>query len=123
MENGKNEVPDAMRTEEVYGIAKKVNLELEKFALHSHAAVVALLKLMVEHRKTELESQMSQQQEAAQKAAYDDALKAHARAAVEEEERKKRQLARQAQVDAATGGLKLVSDTAAAPAEELVVAP
>jgi len=74
--------PQAPPTEQVYGIAKKISLELEHFPLHTHAAIINVVNTMCQHRKLVLETEMQQKQVDAQEAAMADARKAHAEAAV-----------------------------------------
>lgn len=103
--------PTAPPTEQIFGMAKKMDLELEKLPLHT----LNMLRTMCEHRKIELDNQANEAQVKAQQAAYDDALRQHAKAQVlrEEDERNRaeKQLARAK--DAATGGLALVDATGA----------
>lgn len=79
--------PETPPTENIYGIAKRVSLDLEKLPLHTHAAVVVMVKTMMEHRKIVLEAEMNQKQIDAQEAAMADARKAHAQRQVLEEQR------------------------------------
>jgi hypothetical protein len=78
--------PQAPPTEQVYGIAKKISLELEHFPLHTHAAIINVVNTMCQHRKLVLETEMQQKQVDAQEAAMADARKAHAEAAVKRED-------------------------------------
>ncbi|MGA2890328.1 MAG: hypothetical protein ABSE51_19970 [Terracidiphilus sp.] len=75
--------PEAPPTEQIFGIAKKIALELEKLPLHTHATVVNMLRMTVEHRKVELDNQVAQAQVEANEAAMAEARKAHAQAQVE----------------------------------------
>lgn len=53
-------------TEVICGVAKKFSLELEKqFPLHSHAAVVSLMNIMVEHRQANVKTEQAQKQQEA----------------------------------------------------------
>jgi hypothetical protein len=74
-------------TEEVYGQAKRINLELEKHPLHTHAAIINMLRTMVDHRNVELQNQAQLEQIKAQEAAMADARKAHAERQVKEDAR------------------------------------
>ena len=77
--------PKAPPTEEVYGIAKRMNLDLEKHPLHTHAAIINMLRTMVDHRNVELQNQVQMEQIEANEAAMADARRAHAQAQVERE--------------------------------------
>lgn len=70
--------PQAPPTENVYGIAKRISLDLEKLPLHTHAAIINIVNTMCQHRKIVLESEAQQAQIDAQEAAMADARKAHA---------------------------------------------
>ena len=50
-------VPATPPTEQIYGIAKRMNLELEKLPMHTHAGIVTMLRTMVEHRNIELQNE------------------------------------------------------------------
>ena len=65
-------------TQQVFGIAKKMTLELEKYPLHSHAGIVTMMRTMVEHRKIVLENEMQAEQIKANEEAMAAARKAHA---------------------------------------------
>lgn len=82
--------PQAPPTENVYGIAKRISLDLEKLPLHTHAAIINIVNTMCQHRKIVLESEAQQAQIDAQEAAMADARKAHA----------EKQVARDAQIAA-----------------------
>src|SRR5271166_609867 len=79
--------PETPPTQEIYGIAKRISLDLEKLPLHTHAAIVVLVKTLMEHRKIVLESEMNQKQIDAQEAAMADARKAHAQRQAQEDAR------------------------------------
>lgn len=70
---------EAPRTEELYGIAKKMTLELEKLPLHSHAAIVTMMKTGLEHRNIELQNEHAIKQAEANRKAMDEAQAAHDR--------------------------------------------
>lgn len=74
--------PQAPPTEQVFGIAKKMTLELEKLPLHTHATIVNMLRMTVEHRKVEMDNQVAETQVRANEAAMTDARRAHAEAQV-----------------------------------------
>jgi hypothetical protein len=79
-------VPEAPPTEQVYGIAKRISLELEKFPLHTHAAIINIVNTMCQHRKIVLEEPQRQEQEryeAIQRRAQADAFEAAQRAHAE----------------------------------------
>ncbi|MGA7885285.1 MAG: hypothetical protein WCA44_06035 [Acidobacteriaceae bacterium] len=86
--------PQAPPTENVYGIAKRISLDLEKLPLHTHAAIINIVNTMCQHRKIVLESEAQQAQIDAQEAAMADARKAHA----------EKQVARDAQIAAQIAG-------------------
>lgn len=69
-------------TEELFGVAKKFSLELEKYPLHSHATVVQMMNTSMQHRKMELESQVEQKNRKAQEEAMNAAREAHAKQTV-----------------------------------------
>ena len=71
---------EAPAPEVILGIAKKFTLELEKFPLHSHAAIARMVMTMVEHRKIVLEEEVQLSQQAANEAAMADAIDKHGRA-------------------------------------------
>jgi hypothetical protein len=51
-------------TEVISGVAKKFTLELEKqFPLHSHAAVVSLMNIFVEHRQSNMKVEQGRKNE------------------------------------------------------------
>ncbi|MGA8730302.1 MAG: hypothetical protein WB608_16225 [Terracidiphilus sp.] len=97
------ETPKAPPTEQVFGIAKKMALELEKLPLHTHAGVINMMRVMVEHRKIELDNEMTEQQNEANRAAMAEARAAHAKAQVLREEHESKQP--RVIVDSNTGGL------------------
>ena len=72
-------------TQDVYGIAKKISLELEHLPLHTHAAIINMVNTMCQHRKIVLESEMQQKQMEAHEAAMADARRAHAQSQVARE--------------------------------------
>ena len=78
--------PVAPPTEQIYGIAKKMNLELDKLPLHTHAIIINMLRGMVEHRKVELDNEVQAANIKAQEAAMADARKAHAEAQIKRDE-------------------------------------
>lgn len=55
--------------EQMYGIAKKFNKEMEDFPLHSHSAIVELVRVGMQHRslavqRAEQEAQIARQEQA-----------------------------------------------------------
>jgi len=70
--------PAAPPSEVIFGIAKKMHLELEKLPLHTHAIVMNMLRGMVEHRKVELDNQVAEANAKANEEAMADARRAHA---------------------------------------------
>ena len=54
--------PATPPTEQIFGIGKKIALELEKLPLHTHAGIVNMLRTMMEHRKIELENEATKAQ-------------------------------------------------------------
>lgn len=90
-------IPQAPPTENIYGMAKRISLDLEKLPLHTHAAVINIVNTMCQHRKLVLETDMQVQQMAAQEAAMADARKAHAEQQVRREAEITRQIADAAQ--------------------------
>lgn len=79
------DVPVAPPDEQIFGTAKRMTLELNKLPLHSHAATVAMMQMMVEHRKIELQNQHTLAQQKAQQEAMDEARQRHAQAQVQRE--------------------------------------
>ena len=77
--------PEAPPTEVVYGIAKKMSLELDKLALHTHGAVISMMTTMAKHREATLRQEQEAKMQDAQDAAMKDAVKAHADAQVKRE--------------------------------------
>lgn len=96
--------PVAPPTEQIYGIAKKINLELERLPLHTHAGIVNMLRTMVDHRNVELQNQMQLEQIKANEAAMADARAKHAEAQV----RREQEIAAQIKAHAPT--LQVVTD-------------
>jgi hypothetical protein len=88
--------PQAPPTEQVYGIAKRISLDLDKLPLHTHAAIINICNTLCQHRKIVLESEMQQKQIDAQEAAMAEALKAHAREQMDFDARIAAQIKRQA---------------------------
>jgi len=117
--------PAAPPSEVIFGIAKKMHLELEKLPLHTHAIVMNMLRGMVEHRKVELDNQVQEAQIKAQEAAMADARKAHAEAQVKREQDIAAQIMRE-QAQAATPvkaprlSIVLGKDEEQQPAQELL---
>jgi cysteinyl-tRNA synthetase len=110
------EAQTAPPTEVVYGIAKKMSLELEKFPLHTHGAVISMMTTMAKHREATLRQEQEAKMQAAQDAAMADALKAHADAQVEREN----QIADQIRREVAQANLK-GEDTGKAPRLSIVL--
>jgi hypothetical protein len=71
-----------LRPEEVFGIAKKMYLELEKYNINDHSAIISMEHAMCVHRENRMKMDMQQAQIDAQEAAMDAARKAHAEAQV-----------------------------------------
>lgn len=65
------------RSEEVFGIAKKFHLELEKLPLQSHGAVVSMLGTMAQHREFSLKAERAAAEERAREGAMAQAKAAH----------------------------------------------
>ena len=74
--------PQAPPTQDVYGIAKRISLELEHLPLHTHAAIINIVNTMCQHRKVVLDTEMQEKQMAAQAEAMAEAQRAHAEAQV-----------------------------------------
>lgn len=104
-----NRSPEPLSTEQCYGIAKKFTLEIEKHALQSQAAVVGMMRIMVDHRQVTLQNQVQVAEMEAREAAMGEARQRHAEAAVQ---RAADYLGRQeAGKVAAQGGMALVDST------------
>lgn len=84
------DIPATPPTEQVYGIAKKFTLELEKLPLHSHAAIVGMMQMMCEHRKIVLQNEIALAQKNANDAAMEEARRRHADAAADREAKERR---------------------------------
>jgi hypothetical protein len=78
--------PDPIPTEQVFGIAKKYTLEMEKHPLQTHAAIVGILRMMVDHRQVTLQNEAQAEEVKAREKAMEDARAAHARAAAQRED-------------------------------------
>ena len=81
------EAQTAPPTEVVYGIAKKMSLDLEKHPLHTHGAVLSMMTTMAKHREATIQTEMQQKQIEAQEVAMADARRAHAEQQAREEAR------------------------------------
>ena len=46
-----------LSSEEIYGIAKKINLQLEPFKLHTHSAIIEMVRVGLQHRQLDCERQ------------------------------------------------------------------
>jgi hypothetical protein len=120
------EIPQAPPTQEVYGIAKRISLDLEKLPLHTHAAIINIANTMCQHRKIVLESEAQQRQIDAQEVAMADARRAHAEAQVQRDARAADQLRAQIAADKPKAPrLSIVLDKPTPQDEEIpaVVAP
>jgi hypothetical protein len=97
-------------TEVLFGFAKKTTLELEKWPLQSQMAVIQMMNTACQHRKLNLEEQLTEEQAKANAGAMDEARKAHAAAQVQREEDERIRAEKQAAraKDVATGGIALV---------------
>ena len=109
--------PQAPPTEQVYGLAKRISLDLDKLPLHTHAAIINICNTMCQHRKIVLESEMQQKQIDAQEAAMADARKAHADAQVARDA----QLAAQIKQQAAQRSQPAIPDEPKAPRLSIVL--
>lgn len=78
-------MPVAPPDEVVFGIGKKLHLELAKHPLHTHAAIMNMLRTMLDHRKVELDNAAQAEQVKLQNEAMAEARKAHAEAQVRRE--------------------------------------
>lgn len=65
------------RSEEIFGIAKKFHLELEKLPLQSHGAVVSMIGTMAQHREFSLKAERAAHEEKARADAMAAAQAAH----------------------------------------------
>jgi hypothetical protein len=80
-----------VKGDELFGIAKKFNRELEELPLHTHSAIVEALRISVQHRQIamqraehEAEMERRNQQIELQKKQVDLAMRAEERAAAAE---------------------------------------
>lgn len=105
-----NKPPEPLTTEQCYGIAKKYTLELEKHALQSQAAVVGMMRMMVDHRQVTLQNETQIAEAEAREGAMVEARLRHAEATLKREQQEKEWAEKNQarQKDAATGGMTLV---------------
>lgn len=106
-----NKPPEPLTTEQCYGIAKKFTLEIEKHALQSQAAVVGMMRIMVDHRQVTLQNQVQVAEMEAREAAMGEARQRHAEAAVQRAADEKEWADKNAAKVAAQGGMALVDST------------
>jgi hypothetical protein len=116
-----NKMPETPPSEQMYGIAKRITLDLEKFPLHTHAAICRIVMTMVEHRKIVLEAEMEANQAAAQKAAMQDAINAHAKRIAEGQAAEAARMLAQAKPPRMS--LELVDGKPVAPVTEAIKLP
>ena len=81
--------PETPPTENIFGIAKRICLDLEKLPFHSQVTVVGMVRAATEHRKAALEIQLSEEQMKANEAAMAEARQRHAEAQIRREEEAK----------------------------------
>lgn len=55
-----------LSADEMYGISKKINRELEVFPLYTHSAIVQMVKVGVEHRNLAMQAANHHEQKAQQ---------------------------------------------------------
>lgn len=55
-----------IKSDEVFGIAKKMNRELEALPLHTHSAIAELVKVGVQHRNLAMQHASQQEQKSQQ---------------------------------------------------------
>lgn len=108
--------PQAPPSEVIFGIAKKIHLELEKLPLHTHAIVMNMLRGMVEHRKVELDNQVAEANAKANDEAMSEARRAHA----EKQAQYEAQIAAQIKAHAPKGDVA-VAEPAKAPRLSIVL--
>lgn len=77
------EQPKSIPSEQVFGTAKRIHLDLEKLAIVDHAAVINLLNTMAQHREMARKFDVQQAEEKARQDAMDAAQQAHAKRAAE----------------------------------------
>lgn len=61
-----NDNSPAMSSDEMYGLAKKMNRDLEQLPLHTHGAIIQLVNIAFEHRKLAMQRAEKEKQEAQQ---------------------------------------------------------
>ncbi len=96
--------PQHIPSEQIFGTAKRICLELEKLTLSENSAVVTMLHTMCVHRENKQKMDLQARAEAFQAeqtrlsdAAMADARRAHAQAAVQRENQLASQIASQAE--------------------------
>lgn len=51
-----------LTSDEMYGIAKKFNREMEEFPLHTHSAITELIRCGMQHRQLAMKAEAQEQQ-------------------------------------------------------------
>jgi len=92
------EEPKSLPPEQIFGIAKKFHLELEKLNRVDHGAVVSMVNTMAQHREMAVKFERQQAEEKARADAMEEAQAAHkresARRAAEEQDRAEKEARR-----------------------------
>lgn len=84
------------RTEDLFGIAKKMVLELEKLPLHSHGVILAFMQAAGRHREETIKAEAQAKAQKANDDAMAEAMAAHAKRAAAEQAKLAEQTAQQA---------------------------
>lgn len=71
------ETPKTLPPEQLFGIAKKLHLELDKLTIVDHAAIISMLNTMAQHREMSDKFERQQQEQRARDEAMADAKAAH----------------------------------------------
>jgi hypothetical protein len=52
-----------LSSDEMYGIAKKINRELEQFPMHTHSAIVEMVRVGMQHRNLGMQADVQAKQQ------------------------------------------------------------
>lgn len=78
------EQPKSIPSEQVFGTAKRIHLELDKLNIVDHGAVISLLNTMAQHREMASKFERQQAEEKARQDAMEAAQQAHLKRAAEQ---------------------------------------
>jgi hypothetical protein len=89
-----------LSSDEMYGIAKKINRELEQFPMHTHSAIVEMVRVGMQHRNLGMQADVQAKQQEQQE-----------RMLKMQEQQQQAQLAQMAAQREAASRIKLVGKT------------